>query len=99
MHTEPKPVQPQKPPLLSELPEPVAEELENVTIRVVRFDQLGPQAARTLPRTASSGERPTTRSRAARHAERSCYEPHSCAGSTTHGTRASRTRSHGASAR
>ena len=44
MHTEPKPVQPQKPPLLSELPEPVAEELENVTIRVVRFDQLGPQA-------------------------------------------------------
>jgi hypothetical protein len=43
MHTEPKPVQPQKPPLLSEMSEPVAEELENVTIRVVRLDQLGPQ--------------------------------------------------------
>jgi len=44
MHTEQTPVQPQKPPPLSELPEPVAEELENVTIRVVRLDQLGPQA-------------------------------------------------------
>jgi len=99
MHTEPKPVQPQKPPLLSELPEPVAEELENVTIRGALRSARSTGAARTLPRTASSGERPTTRSRAARHAERSCYEPHSCAGSTTHGTRASRTRSHGASAR
>src|SRR6516162_3767201 len=42
MHTEPKPVEPiKRPPLTenSELP-PTAEELENVTIRVVRLDQL-----------------------------------------------------------
>src|SRR5215468_10365353 len=42
MHTEPTPVEPiKRPPLTedSELP-PTAEELENVTIRVVRLDQL-----------------------------------------------------------
>src|SRR5215472_1325890 len=58
MRTEPTPVQPQKPPLLSEMPEPVAEELENVTIRVVRLDQLGrqpPPAPLSAPRAPQSG--------------------------------------------
>ena len=54
MHTESTPVQPQKPPLLSEMPEPVAEELEDVTIRVVRLDQLGRQPAPPAPRAPQS---------------------------------------------
>jgi hypothetical protein len=46
MHTEPTPVETLKRPPLPESPEPppTSEELENVTIRVVRLDQLGPSA-------------------------------------------------------
>jgi hypothetical protein len=57
MHTEPTPVQPikrQPPTENSELP-PTAEELENVTIRVVRLDQLAP--APPEPSTQSVGPR------------------------------------------
>src|SRR6516164_9451715 len=45
MRTESTAVQPQKSPPPSELPDLVAEELEDVTIRVVRLDQLAPGAS------------------------------------------------------
>jgi hypothetical protein len=70
MHTEPTPVQPNKTPLLSETPLaempdiPVAEELENVTIRVVRLDQLGRR-----PEPIPAPTAPTTPSREASRAE------------------------------
>jgi len=55
MHTEPTPVEPlkrQPPPETSELP-PTAEELENVTIRVVRLDQLAPAPSQPSRQSAA----------------------------------------------
>src|SRR6516165_3714734 len=68
MHTEPTPVQPLKPPPLSETPDPpVAEELENVTIRVVRLEQLG-RGPEPLPAPAAPQSDPP-RGTSARGAE------------------------------
>ena len=53
MYTEPTPVQRHKPPSMSELPDPVAGELEDVTIRVVRLNQLAPALPPPLPAAAA----------------------------------------------